>query len=157
MRKVPNRWTSSKFINPFLVGQFIYNNKEYDCSDEIIQTKLFFWMYVFGNKKICKLFKIITPTEGIIELPWRRLSKTIYRIDQTKGWVAYNEYTSQMQKMYLDALEVDLVLPYEEDKWTFNRGTKVTWDSWSKVWVLKTYPNIIKDLHKTYPDINLFF
>lgn len=157
MRKVPNRWCYSKFINPFVIGEFIYNNTVYDCSDEVVQTKMFFWMYIFGNRKICSLFEINTPTEGLIELPWRKLSKLMYRIHQTGGWIIYNEYTLLMQKMYLDALRDNMILPYMDDRVIFNRGTQTTWDSWAKTWLLKTYPHIISNLHRVYPDIKLFY
>lgn len=134
----------------------MYNNKWYDCSDEIIQTKLFFWIYAFGNKNLCELFKIRISSQSIITLPWRVLSKLVYRIHQTEGWIFYNEYTLMMQKMYLDALKDNMVLPYEDDFRTFCHGTKTVWDSWAKTWVLKNYPHIIRQLHNKYPDIKLF-
>ena len=156
MRRVPiNRWGNSKFINPFLLKSFIYNNKEYDCSDSHIQTLLYMYMYGLNTSKaICSLFSIKTPS-GVIELPWRRLSKLMYRIDQTKGWEHRDEYTTMMDSMYRDALTDNMVLDYE-DKHTFNRGTKTLWDSWVKTWIFKNYPNIIKELHKKYKDIKIF-
>lgn len=157
MRKINvTKFNNSKFLNPFMVKSFIYNNKSYDCSDSETQVKLFLWMYgINTSKKICSLFDI--PTEmGPIELPWRRFSKLIYRIDQTKGWESVDLYTSTMQNIYLEALKDNMVLDYE-DKYFFNNGTKTAWDSWVKVKILEIFPSIINDLQEKYPDINIFF
>lgn len=158
MRKLNvKQFNNSKFLNPFMVGQFIYNKKYYDCSDPETQTKLFLWMYGLNtSKKVCSLFDLPTTRYGIIELPWRRFSKLIYRIDQTKGWEKVDCYTSVLQDIYLQALEDNMVLDYE-DKHLFNTATKTAWDSWIRTKILEIFPSIINDLQEKYPDINIFF
>lgn len=156
MRKVPIKsWSTSKFVNPFVCGSFFYNQKEYDCGDSHIQTLLYMYMYGLNTSKaICSLFYIMVP-QGIIQLPWRRLSKLMYRIDQTNGWEHLDEYTTMMDTMYRDALKDNMVLDYKE-KQTFNHGTKTSWDSWVKVWIHKNYPSIMNELGQKYKDIKIF-
>lgn len=156
-RVVPiKKYSESKFINPFLLGKFKFFDKEYTCDDHM-QTLLYFWVYGLNtSKKICSLFKIYNGHE-YINLTWRKLAKTVFRIHQTEGWVHLNEYTTCMDLLYRDALENNIILPYIEDKEIFFLGMKTTWDSWVKLWIYKNFPNIIKELKIVYPDINIFF
>ena len=156
MRKVSiGRWSTSKFVNPFQGGLFIYDGKVYDCKDSHLQTLLYLYMYgINTSRKICALFSIEI-NSVVVELPWRRLSKIVYRIHQTEGWVHQDEYTTMMDTLYRDALKDNMVLPYD-DKFTFNRGTKTIWDSWIKTWIFTNYPNIMKELSNKYKKIKIF-
>lgn len=156
-RKVPEKWSPSKFLNPFSLGTFYYDGKKYDCSDSYIQMLLYIFMYGMNtSKNICYLFSIYDPYYGkIIELPWRRLSKTITRLVPTDGVIVRDPYTEMLQGIYDSAVEDNMVLDYR-DKETFFDATSNTWDSWIKTWILKKYPKIFQQLQAAYPDIKVF-
>ena len=157
MRNVPIQgWSNSKFINPFCVNGFKYCDEYFTCLEGHIQVLLYLYMYGLNtSKQVCKLFRIYAEDRWV-ELPWRRLSKLIYRIDQTRGWLCLDEYTTMMNCLYSDAKLDGMVLDYS-DKDLFNKSTKTAWDSWIKTWIFTKYPNILKELHKKFPSINLFY
>lgn len=151
----PYKWSNSKFINPFLLGSFIYNDKIYECKKSEIQMALF--LFIFGwntNKSVANLFSL--NIGGIIKpLNWIKLPKLIYRLKSTEGVLVVNYYTEMLDKLYIQSEQRSLILDYEE-KELFYTGSLLIWDSWIKEFILKNYPYIFDLLQKTYPDINIF-
>lgn len=151
----PYKWSNSKFINPFLLGSFIYNDKIYECKKSKIQMALF--LFIFGwntNKSVANLFSL--NIGGIIKpLSWIKLPKLIYRLKSTDGVLVVNYYTEMLDKLYTQSEQRSLILDYEE-KELFYTGSLLIWDSWIKEFILKNYPYVFDLLQKTYPDINIF-
>lgn len=145
MRKVlTHKYTRGGFQNPFLGGEFIYDNTLYKCDDH---QQMLLYLFLFGltENRFIKLFRIYSPKDG----GWTVLRKRciwnlLYFIDRDGGLLETNEYTAMMNDLCQEAKKRDFI------------SLSQVSPGWLRTYILIKYPSIIKELHKAYPKIRVF-
>ena len=141
---VIDRYTRGGFQNPFTEGVFIYDHELYKCNEHQ-QMLLYLFLYGLTSNKFIKLFQIYSPRDGgWVVLKKRLIWNLLYFIDKDGGVKETNEYTTMMNDLYKEAKKRDLISLSELSP------------GWLPLYILQKYPNIIKELHESYPKIRVF-
>ena len=138
------------YQNPFMSGVFLYDGKFYSCNSHQ-QVLLYFFFYGLHYQEFDPLVKI--PTGRFVEvIPSRNIFRVLHKMSRTNGIKEADEYTWALNKIYEEAVLDRLPLSFIYYQVPL-RDSDV---NWLKEKILDFFPNIIKELHQSYPKIRLF-
>ena len=121
-----------------------------------IQTLLYLYLYgISHNKSIIKLFKVHTGN-GIITLRDRSMYNIIAFLRANDGVIEEDDYSHMYNQLYEYCVRYSVEHDISYPGTIHNRHITEEWKTIIRVWILKNYPNIIKELKALYPDIKFF-